>query len=96
MYASELGEDGRADELNGRSVDSDDMSDGGSTEDLENGNIHAEQGSARAWWSVASERFPNVQVSSRSLFMLNSANRMCCSGAFLVQVPMFADAIYQH
>ena len=64
LSASEFDEDGRADELNGRSVDSDDMSDGGSTENLENGDTHAEQGLARAWWSVASEKFPIVKVSS--------------------------------
>lgn len=69
ISASEMDDDGRADELNGRSVDSDDMSDGGSTEDLENGNGHSEQGSARAWWSVVSEKFSNEQVSRSFAFM---------------------------
>ena len=66
LSASDFDEDDRADELNARSVDSDDMSDVASTEDLENGNANSERGSARVWWSVASERFSNEQARSKS------------------------------
>lgn len=55
-----------AEETNGRSVDSDDMSDGGSTVDLENGTGHPEQGLAAVWWGVVSSRFSNAEVGSSS------------------------------
>lgn len=84
LSASDFDEDDRADELNGRSVDSDDMSDGGSTEDLENGNGNSERVSARAWWSVASERFPNEQVVF-CLCVMGRAHRMCCSLLLLMK-----------
>ena len=63
LSASDFAGTGRPDEANGRSVDSDDMSDGGSTVNMENGNGHSEQGSAAAWWSVVPGRFTTQEVS---------------------------------
>ncbi|KAL3144125.1 hypothetical protein ABBQ32_003915 [Trebouxia sp. C0010 RCD-2024] len=62
LSASDFAGNDLPDEANGRSVDSDDMSDGGSTVDLENGNGHSEQGSAAAWWNVAPTRFSNAEM----------------------------------
>lgn len=74
--------DTRADEVNGRSVDSDDMSDGGSTVDMENGSGHSEPGSAAPWWGVVLDRFPieKVSLSNRSFAFANGPwySRMCC------------------
>ena len=55
LIASDFPEADRSDEANGRSVDSDDSSDGGSTVDM--------QDAASAWWSVAHERFSTQQAS---------------------------------
>lgn len=70
----------RADEVNGRSVDSDDMSDGGSTVDMENGSGHSEPGSAAPWWGVVSERFPTekVSLSNRSSAFANGPCPCMC------------------
>ena len=67
LSASEF-DDARADEVNGRSVDSDDMSDGGSTVDMENGSGHTDPGSAAPWWGVVMERFPPEKVSLSNKF----------------------------
>ena len=63
LTASDFAEFDTADDANGRSVDSDDTSDGGSTVDLENGNGQSECGAALPWWSTATARFSDVQVS---------------------------------
>lgn len=88
LSASDFAGSDLPDEANGRSVDSDDMSDGGSTVDLENGNGHSEQGSAAAWWSVAPTRFSNAEVRSSTIlvpvFALDAPLRMISSSVMVL------------